>query len=181
MLFKTKVLVVAVISLLGVTGAAFAATGHIPQKVSAGFAAMAGKTTTAAGDQYGGNDTSASHDQYGGDEGSASHDQYGDNHDSATGDQYGEDHGMEVREVAQDKDATESMELPNGHEVENHGQAVRDVASGSDGENAAPAPGTTTVQGNDAHSGHMEQAGTTGRSKERDGSREHNGSRESDD
>ena len=88
MLLKTKVLVVAVISLLGVTGVAFAATGHIPQKVGAGFAAMTGTTTTAAGDQYGGNDTSASHDQYGGDEGSASHDQYGDHHDSATDDQY---------------------------------------------------------------------------------------------
>lgn len=116
MRFKLKLVLMASVFLLGVTGAAFGASGHLPDVLKNGSAGVG----TAIGSQYGNHDGDAVDEQYGnGDE----MNQPGDN--AAEG-QYG--HGDMVSDVARDRDATGTMELPNGHMIENHGQAVRDVA-----------------------------------------------------
>ncbi|MHB0866537.1 MAG: hypothetical protein ACYC6B_04895 [Thermoleophilia bacterium] len=136
--FKLKLVLMASVFLLGVTGAAFGASGHLPDVLKNGSAGVG----TAIGSQYGNHDGDATDDQYGeGDE----MDEPGDN--AAEG-QYG--HGDMVSDVARDRDATGTMELPNGHMIENHGQAVRDVARQHDSETEtqdAPvmAPGQNTA------------------------------------
>ena len=144
---------------LGVSGAAFAATGQLPDVVKGGVAAITGSssgagilgtptTGTAATDQYGdssGNGGAAG-DQYGpgepGDKGSGNVEA---DHDAAAN-QYGEDNG--VSEVARDKEATGTMTLPNGHEVENHGMAVSGAARQHDSDELSvpPVPPVTHTQ-----------------------------------
>jgi hypothetical protein len=117
-MFKLRLITIAALFLLGFSGVAFAATGQLPA-VASGVAALAGFSGSgdgAAGSQYLPADAENEGNVEADDQGSASEDQYG-NH---------EERG--VSEVARDKDATETMELPNGHEVENHGLAVRKAA-----------------------------------------------------
>ena len=124
MILQTKVAGLAIAGLLSVTGGAFAATGHVPNVVKDGVKAIVTTTGSSAGSVYG---------EDGG----------------AAGNQYGDDHGAEVREIARDKDATGTMTLPDGDEVENHGQAVRQAASDNEHESEMTPPaatqGTTTT------------------------------------
>lgn len=135
--FKLKLVLMAAVFLLGVTGVAFAASGHLPEVLKNGPAAV---TTTTDG-QYGDRDGNAVDDQYG------ENDHADESGDSVAGGQYG--HGDEVSGVAQDRDATETMELPNDREVENHGQAVRDAANQHESDGNAQDPPTAT-RGQDA-------------------------------
>lgn len=117
-MFKLRLITIAALLLLGFSGVAFAATGQLPA-VASGVAALAGFSGSgngAAGSQYLPADAENKGNVEADDQGSASEDQYG-NHDERG-----------VSEVARDKDATETMELPNGREVENHGLAVREAA-----------------------------------------------------
>lgn len=141
--FKLKLVLMAAVFLLGVSGAAFAASGHLPRVLKSGPAA----TTTATDDQYGHRDGNAADDQYGED------DDADDSGDCAACGQYG--HGDEVSDVARDRDATETMELPNGREVENHGLAVRDVANQHESDtDTQDAPATTRGEDMTPRGGH---------------------------
>ncbi len=104
MLLKTKIVVMVVGLLMGSTGVALAATGQLPEAVN-GVAAMVGIQGPDSGPTGDGN--------------------------NAASDQYG-NQGEEVSQVAEDEDATDTMTLPNGKEIENHGLAVEEEARHDD-------------------------------------------------
>ncbi len=171
---------------LGVSGAAFAATGQLPDVVKSGVAAITGSssgvgsqgtltTGTSTGGQYGG----AAGNQYApgtpGDNGNGNAEA---EHDAAAN-QYGDD----VSEVARDKGDMGTKTLPNGNEVENHGMAVSGAAHQGDDDPATPpattmpttpqpamgAPrgdgetdgGTPPASGSDADASHMSSGGSS--------------------
>ena len=104
MLLKTKIVVMVVGLLLGSTGVALAATGQLPEAVNdvAAMVGIQGPETGTAGDA-----------------------------NNAASDQYGQQ-GEEVSHVAEDEDATDTMTLPNGKDIENHGLAVEEEARHDD-------------------------------------------------
>ncbi|MHB1390142.1 MAG: hypothetical protein ACYCXF_02760 [Thermoleophilia bacterium] len=139
--FKFKLVLMASVFLLGGTGAAFAASGHVPDVLQHGSAG----TGTAIGSQYGNT----------ADNGNGAADAMNNPGDNAVEGQYG--HGNMVSGVAHDRSATGTMELPNGNMIENHGQAVRDAAHRHEsdthtqnapvmtpGQNTAPSGGQAT-------------------------------------
>ena len=137
---------------LGASGVAFAATGHVPEAVSGGLAALTGSSsgtgsqtaTTATGNQYG---PGAPGDDGNGDVESG--------HNAAMN-QYGDDGG--VSEVARNKDAMGTKTLPNGNEIENHGMAVSGAAHEQDGDDVTP-PVTPTIPTTPAMGSHAPQGG----------------------
>ncbi|MCL6107094.1 MAG: hypothetical protein M1309_07120 [Actinobacteria bacterium] len=107
---------------LGVSGVAVAATGHLPSAVSSGVAALTGSSQGSAGGRTG---TGAARDQYA--PGKSISGEMG-NHGAAT-DQYGNPVSM----TARDKNAMGTKTLPNGGTVENHGMAVSGAAHQQNG------------------------------------------------
>jgi len=114
-MLKIKLALLGAFLLLGTSGVAFAATGGLPD-IPGAIAVVTHSQDSAADEQY------APADDPSGD--------VNDEAGNAAGDQYGGDgdHGSDVSDVARDRDATGTMTLPNGREVENHGMAVRDAA-----------------------------------------------------
>ena len=98
-MLKTKIFMATAAFLLGASGAAFAATGHVPEAVKTFMGSTTGSTVTG--------------DQDSGPEMGAVDDQYSEN---------------EVCDIAKDKSAVGTKTLPNGKEIENHGMAVSQAA-----------------------------------------------------
>jgi hypothetical protein len=132
MAFKMKLLIIAALLLLGVTGVAFA-SGQVPDAVSGGIATLTGSGvggTSAASSAY--DDDNAADDEYGSDDNAAS-DEYGD--DDATEQ---EDHGQ-----ARDDDEDEAGEAGEHHQ----GNMGRGAEHANEHANV---PATTPVSGGNA-------------------------------
>ncbi len=122
-----KLAVTAATLVLGVSGVAVAATGHLPSAVSSGVAALTGSSQGSAGGRTGTVPAGkgAARDQYA--PGKSISGEMG-NHGAAM-DQYGNPVSM----TARDKNAMGTKTLPNGGTVENHGMAVSGVAHQQNG------------------------------------------------
>lgn len=127
-MFKLKIILATAVLLLGGSGAAFAATGHVPEAVKNIIGSSTGSSVT--GNQNTGQEKSAAEDQYS---------------------------GGGVSTIAKDKSATGTMTLPNGKEIENHGLAVSQAAKAQhDEEGNGDQPQTQAQQGED-NSGNQTQ------------------------
>lgn len=104
-MFKLNFILATAVLLLGGSGAAFAATGHVPETVKTFIGSSTGSSVT-------GNQNTGTNPQTG-------------QRKSAAEDQYS---GGGVSTIAKDKSATGTMTLPNGKEIENHGLAVSEAA-----------------------------------------------------
>lgn len=140
-MYKLKFILATAVLLLGGSGAAFAATGHVPDTVKTLIGSSSG--SSVSGNQNTGTTTQA------GQETSAAQDQYS---------------GGGVSTIAQDKSATGTMTLPNGKEIDNHGLAVSQAAKAqqSDAGNADQSQ-TQSQQGED-NSGNQTQTHASGES-----------------
>ncbi len=131
-----KLTITAATLVLGVSGVAVAATGHLPAAVSGGVATLTGSSQGSAGGRTGTVPAGkgAARDQYA--PGKSISGEMG-NHGAAMN-QYGNPVSM----TARDKNDMGTMTLPNGGTVENHGMAVSSAAHQQNG-GGDPAPPVT--------------------------------------
>jgi hypothetical protein len=124
-MFKLKIILATAVLMLGGSGVAFAASGHVPEAVKNIVGSSTGSSVT-------GNPNTGTTPQTG-QEKSAAEDQYS---------------GGGVSTIAKDKSATGTMTLPNGKEIENHGLAVSQAAKAQhDDEENENQPQTQSQQG----------------------------------